>query len=109
MQLNKRISKRVPFRVPVKFRRDGEFLSTGLGIDVSATGLCIKTTTVFPPGTVLKIEIPYNNQTFHAVGVVMWAKKVPPNLIYTVKAGMGIRFNKIDSHLEALILEKTER
>jgi len=107
--LNKRISKRVPFRIPVKFGQQNECTLTGLGIDISKTGFCIKTNSVYPPGTLINILVHYNNEIFHATGTVVWAKKVPPSLIYTVKAGMGIRFKNIDIGFKNMIIEKTEK
>lgn len=64
----------------------------GFTVDVSATGLFLKTTTVFPPHTELILEITLPDQRILSLrGEVMWAKRVPPQLARHVKkAGMGI-------------------
>lgn len=67
--------------------------------DISLQGICIKTAMVCPPGSRLKIELslPDGNVTRMA-GVVMWAKKVPPNMVHLVKkCGMGIRITGIEA------------
>jgi len=106
---DKRVAKRIPFRVPVKFGVNGKCINTGIVIDVSSTGICIKTSNVFAPGTVVNIEILYNSKTLSGSGKVMWAKKVPPNLIYVTKAGMGIHFKEICLDFQNLIQEKNSR
>jgi len=71
--------------------------------DISLQGLCIKTALVCPPGSRLKIDLslPDGNVT-QIVGVVMWAKKVPPNMIHLVKkCGMGVRITCIVTGMEA--------
>ncbi|MEO6667490.1 MAG: PilZ domain-containing protein [Nitrospiria bacterium] len=64
----------------------------GFTVDVSATGLFLKTSTVFPPQTDLVLELTLPDQGILSLrGTVMWSKRVPPQLARHVKkAGMGI-------------------
>jgi hypothetical protein len=67
--------------------------------DISLQGMCIKTAMVCSPGSRLNIELnlPDGNVAMIA-GLVMWAKKVPPNMIRLVKkCGMGVRITGITS------------
>ena len=67
--------------------------------DISLQGMCIKTALVCPPGSRLKIELNLpDDSVVKIAGVVMWAKKVPPNMIHLVKkCGMGVRITGISS------------
>lgn len=67
--------------------------------DISHQGMCIRTAMVCPPGSRLKIELNLPDGTVtQMAGVVMWAKKVPPNMIHLVKkCGMGVRITGIVS------------
>lgn len=68
-------------------------------IDLSESGICIKTNTVFKPGTKLYMSIEVEDRSFDATGVVQWAKRVPPRLINLVKCGMGVKFLEVDKRL----------
>ncbi len=67
--------------------------------DISQQGLCIRTALIYPPGSRLKIELDLpNGNLVKMAGVVMWAKKVPPNMVRLVKkCGMGVRITGITS------------
>jgi Tfp pilus assembly protein PilZ len=78
-------------RIEVRF---GPERPTDLGftIDVSETGLFVKTNTVYPPDTrlVLELSLP-DRRVLPLRGRVMWAKRLPPQLARLLrKAGMGI-------------------
>jgi PilZ domain-containing protein len=70
--------------------------------DISQQGMCIKTARVCPPGSRLNIELNLpDGNVAKIAGVVMWAKKVPPNMIRLVKkCGMGVRITGITSGKE---------
>jgi hypothetical protein len=94
--------KRHRKRLKLKF---GKELPTQVAFseDLSLHGLCIKTAMVWPPSSSLEIEVslPDGNVT-RLTGVVMWAKKVPSNMIHLVKkCGMGVKINRIISGEEA--------
>ena len=78
-------------RIEVRF---GPEQPTDLGftIDVSETGLFVKSNTVYPPDTrlVLELSLP-DRRVLSLRGRVMWAKRVPPQLARLLrKAGMGV-------------------
>ena len=79
-------------RVSVRFGID-EPVRVAFTEDISPDGMFIKTTNICPPGSMIKVEVTLS-ETVKVVleGRVMWAKKIPPQMIHLVrKCGMGIR------------------
>ena len=101
-------SKRVAFRNTVYYGPKNPPEHVSFITDLSETGLCIQTNRVFQPGTKLYMIIEVASRRFEAEGVVVWAKKVPPNLIQLVKNGMGIRFTRVDGDLMDVYNKKSE-
>lgn len=102
----KRDMKRHLRRLHVKFGTDAPN-RLGFTGDISIEGMFIKSTNVSQPGTKLKIELTLpDKKTVVAEGIVMWAKKVPPQVIHLVKkAGMGVRITRfISGHEDYLRL-----
>src|SRR3989344_9600825 len=91
----KRNVKRHLKRLNLMFGTDKPF-KVGFTVDISKSGIFLKSVQVYSPGTIITVEISISDH--HVVkfqGQVMWAKAVPPNLIHIVKkAGMGIRIVK---------------
>jgi hypothetical protein len=83
------------------FVRFGKELPTYIGytMDLSATGLFIRSSAIFPPRTVLNIALTLpDDRVVLLSGQVMWAKRVPPQLARLVrKNGMGIRLQQPDA------------
>jgi len=81
------------------FVRFGKGVPENIGFtgDVSPTGIFIKTNAVFEPGALLSIELTLpNDRVVNLNGRVMWAKRVPPNLMrFIKKSGMGIRLDQV--------------
>jgi PilZ domain len=96
--MEKRPALRVFKRLFVRF---GKELPTYVGytMDISATGLFIKSSAIFPPQTVLKIALTLpDDRVVLLSGQVMWAKRVPPQLASLVrKNGMGVRLPQPDA------------
>ena len=71
--------------------------------DISPEGMFIKTTNICPPGTRIKIDLTAQSGEVLAMeALVMWAKKVPPQMIHLVKkCGMGVKFTRIEAGEEA--------
>ncbi len=67
--------------------------------DFSRFGMCIKTAAVSPPGSHLKIELTLPDGDLVKIeAIVVWAKRVPPNMINMIKkCGMGIKFTRIEA------------
>jgi len=86
-----------------RFRRlnavfgESEPVYHGFTIDISEAGIFLKSNKVFPPRTVLNVELSLpDNVVVIFQGMVIWAKLVPPHLVHVVKkaGGMGIRIIK---------------
>lgn len=71
--------------------------------DISPQGMCIRTASVSPPGSRIKIDLTLADGTLVRLeGEVVWAKKVPPNMIHLIKkCGMGVRFTRVEGGAEA--------
>ncbi len=92
-----RDSKRIRKTLTLKFGIDTP-VRVAFTEDISLQGMCIKTALICPPGSRLKIEMNLPDGTVARMGgVVIWAKKVPPNMVHLVKkCGMGVRISSID-------------
>ena len=89
--MERRNQKRISKRLAVSFGTD-QLSAIGFTDDLTSKSLFIKTSKVFAPGTFLKIEVTLpDDQKVFLTGKVVWAKKVPPNMIRCFKkSGMGI-------------------
>jgi hypothetical protein len=83
-----RLRKRMSLRFGI-----GEALRVAFTEDISPDGMFIKTTNICPPGSLIKIELALTEtSTVSMEARVIWAKKVPPQMIHVVKkCGMGVR------------------
>jgi hypothetical protein len=63
---------------------------TGFTKNLSATGLCIRTNSVYKPGTTLQVEVQGPDKTYSMWAKVVWAKKVPAQLAHVLDCGMGL-------------------
>lgn len=90
--MERRSQKRFAKRLSVRFGLNG-LDRVGFTDDLTPVSLFIKTNTVYPPGTSLWIQVILpDKKTVDMIGKVMWAKKVPPSLMYCIKkCGMGVR------------------
>ncbi|WP_243369855.1 PilZ domain-containing protein [Geotalea sp. SG265] len=93
---DKRTIKRLRKRLTVKF---GLLQADRIAFteDISHNGLFIKTANVASPGNDIKIELSVDGNTLVRMEArVMWAKKVPANMLRLVKkSGMGVRILRI--------------
>lgn len=89
---DKRRKTRIRRRVRVMY---GPEIPSKVGFtsDISETGLCVKSFTVYKPGEILLLEIETpDGHTIRLEGRVHWARRVPPNMLRKVKhAGMGVK------------------
>ncbi|MCP3981744.1 MAG: pilus assembly protein PilZ [bacterium] len=91
MAQEKRRTERARRRLMVKFGQT-KADKTGFTKNLSATGLSVKTNSVFKPGTTIQIVVDFQERAFTMWGRVCWAKKVPPQLSHVLDCGMGIQF-----------------
>ena len=100
--------KRHRKRLKLRFGPEGPS-RLGFTEDLSDTGIFLRSTYVHRPNTVLKVSMNVTDQDDVAFeGRVMWARKVPHNLMDKVKGGMGIRilsFTEGEAKYHALVNE----
>lgn len=77
-------------RVMVRFTSGNSHYYSGVVENVSARGLYLSSTRIFPPGTTVAIEFHADEEVHRMEGVVRWARSAPPNLVRVVPSGMGI-------------------
>ena len=81
-------------RLTVRFGANGK-QHMGYTENISPEGMFIQTGSVYRPGTRLQVQLTSNGETVFLEVQVRWAKRVPPQLLRKVKAGMGVRIVKI--------------
>jgi Tfp pilus assembly protein PilZ len=64
--------------------------------NLSDSGLHLQTNNVFPPGTMILIEVKMPETTFTMWAKVVWAKRMPAQLAHVLGAGMGVEFIEPD-------------
>lgn len=93
IRLKKRMSLRFGLQEPTRL---------AFTEDLSDTGMFIKTANICQPGTVIRVELSLGNHKVQLETKVIWAKKVPPQLIHLVqKSGMGVRILRVIDGEEA--------
>ena len=91
MERRKQMARRYRRRVEVRFG-PAEPECTGYSGNISGTGIMIRATRVFAPGTLLNMELRLPKNTIKLRGKVTWAREGGVQLLPTGKVGMGIRF-----------------
>ncbi len=91
----RRNMKRHTKRLTLQFGTDNPS-HHGFTIDISDTGIFLKSALVYPPGTILTVVISIQDDGIVRLqGRVMWAKSVPANLVHLIKkVGMGVKIIK---------------
>lgn len=77
----------------------GEAVLKAFTEDISSTGMFIKTAKTSSPGSIIWIELAIDDERMVMMEArVMWAKKVPPQLLHlTKKSGMGVKITRFIS------------
>ncbi len=88
----KRVINRHLKRMNVLFGTDKPVFH-GFTVDISDTGIFLKSIKVCPPGSVITVEIHMSDGgVVEFQGRIMWAKAVPSSMINIIKkAGMGVK------------------
>ncbi len=98
MARGKQSSKRAHRRVEVRYGPESpQYI--GYSGNVSRSGIMIRTIRVFPPGTVLNLELKFPDSTFHLRGEVVWARDGSVQLLSTGRVGMGVTFHDTPANL----------
>jgi uncharacterized protein (TIGR02266 family) len=92
---NRRSSPRVTLGVPISYRVQNS-ISTALTLNVSTGGVAVRTTSLLPVGTVLRIRfrMPKASHEIEADARVAWVDR---------RVGMGLQFTRIDASDQALV------
>ena len=92
MTKGKQGSRRARKRVEVRYGLE-EPRFIGYSGNVSKSGIMVRAVRVFPPGSILTLELKLPGGTVvRARGVVVWAREGPPQWVTTGRIGMGITF-----------------
>ena len=97
MVKDKRKLKRHRKRLQIKFGVEAAS-RFGFTEDLCDTGIFIKSASVQNPNSVLRLQLTTpDGEVIELTGRVMWAKKVPHNILRRIKGGMGIRILEFQS------------
>lgn len=77
--------------------------SMGYSGNLSAHGMMIRTPRIFPPGSVLDLELRFAAGTVTLRGKVVWAREGPMVWLSSGRIGMGIKFIAPPENLAELI------
>jgi len=91
---SRRRAPRKRMRRPVRYGVH-ELDHRGYTMDLSSSGIAIKTNLVFPPGTEVLLRVDMDGEIFTARGRVRWARQVPPSLVAHTRCEMGIEFTAL--------------
>lgn len=92
MAKGKQGSRRARKRVEVRYGLE-EPRFIGYSGNVSKSGIMVRAVRVFPPGSILTLELKLPGGTVvRARGEVVWARTGPPQWVTTGRIGMGITF-----------------
>jgi len=89
--VERRRHDRVKKRCVVRFGH-GDLAHNGYSQDVSESGIYLQTSVIYPPHTVLTLQIEYPEKTVTVRGVVRWSKELPPAFRRSLRGGMGLEF-----------------
>ncbi len=76
-------------RVSVRYGED-QALFLGYTQEMGDKGLFLQGNQIYPPGTVLNLDLEMPEGTRSARGIVRWVKEVPPAFRRSMRGGMGI-------------------
>ena len=109
---NKRVDTRFRKRLSLKFGIE-EATRVGFTEDISDTGIFIRSPAVMAPNTILLVELKtISNEIVRLKGRIMWAKKVPQNMMHRIKGGMGLlitQFLSGEEIYQALCEQRSKR
>lgn len=106
----KRSTRRVPCQISMSIR-NGEQVYTSKTLDISHGGIFLATDEPLEIGTLIDMtfQIPNSPRPVNAVGKVAWVEKAPDGVSVTGRAGVGVKFSKIDPSDLQLIVDYVNR
>jgi len=82
---------RVKMRLQVRFG-PGDLAHAGYSQDISASGMYLQAGVIYPPGTILVLQIEYPDGALTKRGVIRWSRDLPPAFKRSLRCGMGVEF-----------------
>jgi hypothetical protein len=70
----------------------GDLAHSGYTQDVSESGIYLLANMLYPPNTVLVLQVEYPEKTLTLRGIVRWSKDLPPAFRRNLRGGMGVEF-----------------
>jgi PilZ domain-containing protein len=70
----------------------GDLAHSGYTQDISDSGLYLLANIIYPPNTVLVLQVEYPEKTLTLRGIVRWSKDLPPAFRRNLRGGMGVEF-----------------
>jgi hypothetical protein len=70
----------------------GDLAHAGYTQDVSESGIYLQAGIIYPPNTVLVLQIEYPDGALTVRAVVRWARDLPPAFKRSLRGGMGLEF-----------------
>ncbi len=70
----------------------GDLAHSGYSVDLSESGLYLQAGFIYPPGTVLVLQIDFPEGPWTTRGIVRWSKDLPPAFKRSLRGGMGLEF-----------------
>ncbi len=94
---DKRLGARLRKRIKVTFVENGK-QRMGYTDDISEEGLFMRTAAAQPPNSAIVFEFEIDGQGRVVVeGRVRWARRIPAQMVYKAKGGMGVKFYRFHS------------
>ena len=90
-------------RLEVRYSDGTNPPSMGFSGNLSAHGMMIRTPRIFPPGTLLELELRFAAGIVKIRGRVAWAREGPMVWLSSGRIGMGIKFIDPPENLAELI------
>ena len=103
--MERRRNRRWPRQLEVRVWKRGDEAHPlrATSVNISRTGIFVRTQQVLPSGTRLRLEVFNGPRSFLAEGIVMRALKTPAQLQSVMPSGMGIRFIHVEELLGELL------
>ena len=107
---NRRKRKRVPTKLKVDWRAEGNFLFEN-ATNISEQGIFIETVKPMQPGTMIDLQftIPDSRKKIDVLGEVVWTNPVREKVDDNLNPGMGIRFVNLKEVDKEIILSLIKR
>jgi hypothetical protein len=101
----RRRDRRWPRQLEVRFWKQGEEGqgTRAISTNVSRTGIFVRTQSVLPSGSRMRIAMGHSGRSITIEGVVMRAIRTPAHMQSVMPSGMGVRFMSSDELLEEVL------